>query len=244
MYSRRSPYTFLGILIMLLGITVFAIKTSANVGAKFNDSNTYEKNTQYIVPAVDRAPNNQVIDTLIQHVYDDAESVKEESQEAIQEESNTVENSVETVENSELAESNIEDPVVEETSSEDETYYMYMSEADTYELATLVYLEAGIESFECQKGIASVVINRMTTTDSTLQEVIYAKNQFSPASLIPYNEPTESTLQAVREVLKDGPIFPEYVTFFRANYYHDFSQYVEPYTQIDHTYFSADTTLK
>lgn len=237
MYSRRKTSLLLYIVIMLLGLTIFAIKASGNVDARFKNSNdTYIEDAEFAIPALAQNPNKQYVDDLVQDVYNNAESIKEES--------NTVENSVETVENSEIVESNIESTTVEDVSSIEEKYYMQMSESDTYELATLVYLEAGIESFECQKGIASVVINRMTTTGSTLQEVIYAKNQFSPASLIPYNEPTESTLKAVREVLKDGPIFPEYVTFFRANYYHDFSQYVEPYTQIDHTYFSSDTTLK
>ena len=57
--------------------------------------------------------------------------------------------------------------------------YMEMGENDVYELATLVYLESGTESYECQKSIASVVIHRMQNDDLTLQEVIYAKNQFS-----------------------------------------------------------------
>lgn len=121
--------------------------------------------------------------------------------------------------------------------------YLEMGESDVYELATLVYLESGTESFECQKAIASVVIHRMQNDDLTLQEVIYAKNQFSPAYLIAQSEPSKSTLQAVREVLQDGPIIPNYVTFFRADYYHNWSELIIPYCVIDHTYFSADTRL-
>ena len=121
--------------------------------------------------------------------------------------------------------------------------YMEMGESDVYELATLVYLESGAESFECQKAIASVVVHRMQNDNLTLQEVIYAKNQFSPAYLIAQSEPSESTLQAVREVLQDGPTIPNYVTFFRADYYHDWSELIIPYCVIDHTYFSADVRL-
>ena len=121
--------------------------------------------------------------------------------------------------------------------------YMEMDENDVYELATLVYLESGTESYECQKAIASVVVHRMQNDDLTLQEVIYAKNQFSPAYLIAESEPSESTLQAVREVLQDGPTIPNYVTFFRADYYHDWSELIIPYCTIDHTYFSADVRL-
>lgn len=138
-----------------------------------------------------------------------------------------------------------EEPVssaVEQVEPEPEPY-MEMSESDVYELATLVYLESGAESFECQKAIASVVVHRMQNDNLTLQEVIYAKNQFSPAYLIAQSEPSESTLQAVREVLQDGPTIPNYVTFFRADYYHNWSELIVPYCVIDHTYFSADVRL-
>lgn len=121
--------------------------------------------------------------------------------------------------------------------------YMYMNENDVWELATLVYLEAGAESYECQKAVASVIINRMENDGASLQDVIYAPNQFSPAHMISYREPSESALSAVREVLAVGPTVPSYVTYFRANYYHDWSESIVPYCAIDGTCFSADTNL-
>ena len=121
--------------------------------------------------------------------------------------------------------------------------YLEMTEDDVYELATLVYLESGTESYECQKAIASVVIHRMQNDDLTLQEVIYAKNQFSPAYLVAESCPSDSTLAAVKDVLQNGPSIPNYVTFFRADYYHNWSELIIPYCVIDHTYFSADTRL-
>ena len=138
-----------------------------------------------------------------------------------------------------------EEPVIsvmEYVQSEPEPY-LEMAEDDVYELATLVYLESGTESYECQKAIASVVIHRMQNDDLTLQEVIYAKNQFSPAYLIAQNHPSDSTLAAVKDVLQNGPSIPNYVTFFRADYYHNWSELIIPYCVIDHTYFSADTRL-
>lgn len=113
--------------------------------------------------------------------------------------------------------------------------YINLTDDEIYTLATLVYLEAGIESFECQKAIASVVINRMTTRNQTLNEVIYAPNQFTPAGLIIYNSPTDSTLAAVQDVVKNGPNIPEYVTFFREGYF--FSWAID-YVKYDHTCFS------
>lgn len=171
--------------------------------------------------------------------YSQISSVSQKVEEQVEDTSSEVEEievQVDTVQ---------EEPVISAmayTESEVEPY-MEMGESDVYELATLVYLESGTESFECQKAIASVVIHRMQNDDLTLQEVIYAKNQFSPAYLIAQSEPSESTLQAVREVLQDGPTIPNYVTFFRADYYHDWSELIIPYCTIDHTYFSADVRL-
>lgn len=121
--------------------------------------------------------------------------------------------------------------------------YIDLTDDEIYELATLVFLESGAEPYECQLAIASVVINRMTTQNVSLHDVIYAKNQFSPAYLIDDSEPSESTLNAVKEVIENGPTIPEYVTFFRADYYHNWSELITPYIQYGNTYFSADTRL-
>lgn len=178
----------------------------------------------------------QTLETL---AYNQIPSVSQKVEEQVEDTSSEIEKievQIDTVQ---------EEPVISSmtcTESEPEPY-MEMGESDVYELATLVYLESGTESFECQKAIASVVIHRMQNDDLTLQEVIYAKNQFSPAYLIAQSEPSESTLQAVREVLQNGPSIPNYVTFFRADYYHNWSELIVPYCVIDHTYFSADTRL-
>lgn len=136
-------------------------------------------------------------------------------------------------------------PQVETVTGEDEiTYYIELTEDEIYDLATLVFLEAGGESYECQKAVASVVINRVTTSGKSLYDIIYEKNQFTPANLIECREPTESTMNAVIEVCTNGPTIPEYVTYFRADYYHNFSEYLEDYINIDSTYFSYDVNLK
>ena len=74
--------------------------------------------------------------------------------------------------------------IKETTEPDKKENYIELTDDEIYELATLVYLEAGAESYECQKAVASVVINRMTTQNKSLHSVIYAKNQFSPAYLI------------------------------------------------------------
>lgn len=123
--------------------------------------------------------------------------------------------------------------------------YVDLTEEEIRDFATLVYLEGGAESYECQLAIASVVVNRMTSTGKSLDEVMYQKNQFSPSHLIESREPSESTLKAVKEVITNGPSVPKSVTFFRADYYHKFNlEIVVPYTAIDHTYFSKDIRLE
>lgn len=137
-----------------------------------------------------------------------------------------------------------EPEAVEVFESDPSTWYYPMTEAELYELATLVYLEGGAESYECQQAIASVVINRATTSGKSTHDVIYAKHQFTPAKKIKQSEPSESTMKAAKYVAMYGPSIPEYVTFFRADYYFDWgSRYVD-YVCIDRTYFTYDSRLK
>lgn len=124
------------------------------------------------------------------------------------------------------------EPEVEEV-----TYYVVLTDEEINMLATLIYLEGNTESVECQKAICSVVINRMLLWDMTVEEVIYQKNQFTPARLIQYYEPTQVQLDVVNEIITEGVSIPEYVCYFRADYYHNWSGMNE-YDYFDHTYFS------
>ena len=126
--------------------------------------------------------------------------------------------------------------------SESSKSYIDLSESEINLLATLVYLEGGCESYECMKGIASVVVNRMLTTGDSLHQVIHAPGQFSVAHLLDSYCPTEETLRAARDIVENGPSMPIHVLYFRASYYHQFGHgRVIPYTCIDNTYFSSDT---
>jgi spore germination cell wall hydrolase CwlJ-like protein len=114
-------------------------------------------------------------------------------------------------------------------------------------LARLVYLEANTESLECQRAVASVVINRWLDGrwGSTIASVIYSPYQFSPAGLIHKTTPTETNYVAVDHVLKNGSILPKYCLFFRSQYGFSstWSGYVE-YAQIDNMYFGYFTADK
>lgn len=132
---------------------------------------------------------------------------------------------------------------VEETSIEPEvlTYYIQLTDDEKDILATLLYLEGNTESVECQKAICSVVMNRMTMWDMTLEEVVYQNTngfyQFTPAPHIEYYDPTLTQIEIVEELIVSGPTIPEYVCYFRANYYHD-RPGINDFDCFDRTYFS------
>ena len=130
--------------------------------------------------------------------------------------------------------------------NETKTVAYNLSESEIIELATLVYLEAGSESYECQKAIASVVLNRMSAKDVSLHTVIYAPNQFTPANRIKYTKPSNMSIEATRDVVTNGNIFPKNVLYFREGYYFNWgpNSPVKPYKSIDHVYFSMDISME
>lgn len=132
--------------------------------------------------------------------------------------------------------------VIEETSAKEEVkevpqpiYYITSLERDL--LASIIYLEGNGESYECQKAICSVVINRWQNGywGNTIEDVLFAPGQFTPAQHLYSIEPTELQYQVVDDVIYNGINIPYYVMYFRANYY--FSWAI-PYTYMDNTYFS------
>ena len=135
-----------------------------------------------------------------------------------------------------------EEPTPEVDNEEEFKPYIELTPEEQQDLVSLVYLEAGCEPYECKKGVASVVINRMTQYDQTLHEVIYAPNQFTPAKKVKNHIYTDEEIAAVMEVITYGPSLPENVLYFRADYYHKWApKYgIHPYCQIGDTYFSYD----
>lgn len=120
---------------------------------------------------------------------------------------------------------------------------VYLTEDEIYTLATLVYLEAGIEPLNCQKDVASVVLNRMMIYDESLEDVIYKDGQFSPAYMIEYTKPTETSLAAVNYVIENGTTIPDYVTYFRSGGYHRWGDLIG-YVHYTNTYFSYSESIK
>lgn len=122
--------------------------------------------------------------------------------------------------------------------------YIDLTSNEKQMLASLLYLEARGESYECQKAIASVVINRFTTGNyNSISDVIYEKNQFTPAKYVKELVYNDEQIAAVEEICMNGPSIPEYVTYFRAHRYHSWGDLIA-YKQIDSTYFSYSQALK
>ena len=111
-----------------------------------------------------------------------------------------------------------------------------VSDEDVRDVAALVYLEAGSQSYRCQKAIASVIFNRMLKYGMTAQQVIHQSGVFSPAGRVDRTTPSTSCMMAVREVLEEGTTLPRNVVAFRNGHYHSFGR---NYCCIDGVYFSA-----
>jgi hypothetical protein len=110
-----------------------------------------------------------------------------------------------------------------------------VTDSEIRDIAALVYLEAGSQSYSCQQAIASVIINRMLKYNKSALSVIYEPGVFSPASRVRYTTPSQSCMNAVISVINDGPTLPRNVLAFRNGHYHNFGT---PYVCIDGVYFT------
>lgn len=137
-----------------------------------------------------------------------------------------------------------DEPVVTETAEP----YLILTESERLIFATLLRLECGGCSYECQMAAASVIVNRMDVWDKTLREAIFGKNAFSPSYLINpetggsyYNPAKDGAYaicwQVVDEICANGPTLPRYVIYFRSKRYHSWAT---PYEKIGDLYFSYD----
>lgn len=112
--------------------------------------------------------------------------------------------------------------------------YKY-SEYEIRLMAKLVYLEAGAQSYRCQKAIASVIINRSKKYHKSIYNTIYEPGVFGPAYKVSRTTPSNSCLRAVHEVVRNGTTLPSNVVIFRNRHYHTFGR---RYCCIDGVYFS------
>lgn len=99
------------------------------------------------------------------------------------------------------------------------------SQSDIDLLACLVFGEAGNQSDECQRAVASVVINRINSSEfpNTCRGVIYQKSQFTGGKSKMSDDSYRNTLY----VLQNGSTLPSWVMYFRMSYHFDWSGYTQ-----------------
>lgn len=126
------------------------------------------------------------------------------------------------------------------TSEEIKTYNFTSEEREIF--AQLVHLEAGACGQECQRAVASVVLNRLEAGywGDTIEEVIFYPKAFSPANLIGDWTPIDEAYAAVDYVVKNGSILPPLVRYFRDDYDHQWEGYAH-YKTYDNIYFGYFT---
>lgn len=148
-----------------------------------------------------------------------------------------------------ITEDTVED-TTEDTEMETEPvpFYSYTDE-ELDLLARLIYSEGGIESYQTQLMIGSVVMNRVMSDEpyfpDTIREVIYQKNQFSVTFILKDGIPMidhpadEEAKRAAYEVLTYGSILPPDVqVFFHKSITTGWVATREPYGTFDHTTFA------
>lgn len=123
--------------------------------------------------------------------------------------------------------------------------YIELSESDKNLIAELLWYEGRGECDDCKRDIVSVIINRVTFSNSSVTDVIYADKQFEPAELLGTKKINDEDMINMRQIVDDvcmnGSTLPEYITYFRSDKYHSFANQ-EPYKHHCTTYYSYDTT--
>ena len=118
-------------------------------------------------------------------------------------------------------------------------YYKYptqLSAQDIRDMAALVFLEVGGQSYKCKLAVASVIINLSIQKKLSIHATMFNARRFSPANRISRTTPSEECIKAVNDVLTNGTTMPLNVTAFRNKHYHRFGI---PYCVIDKVYFST-----
>lgn len=101
----------------------------------------------------------------------------------------------------------------------EEVEYNGITQQEYDMLVLTVYLEAGNQTLDCKKAVASVVLNRVNHSDfpSMVYSVLTQENQFT----INFNRtdtPGAECYEAVDSVLEYGSILPPDVLYFFADY--------------------------
>lgn len=124
-----------------------------------------------------------------------------------------------------------------ENMPDDRGFIIPLNDKEKYMLASIIYHEGGIESYETQLAIGSVVLNRIRSGlwGDSISDVLFARGQFVDEAELNRTKPTETQIQVVEDLLENGTTIPYYVMYFRIWHYFDWAT---DYALMDHTYFS------
>lgn len=95
-------------------------------------------------------------------------------------------------------------------------YDFTLTENEKWFIAKVVWVEARGESREGQQAVAEVILNRLASDKfpNTLQNVVYAANQFNSAKFLDTAKPYQMQYEAVENALLGPYVLPEDVYYF------------------------------
>ena len=125
----------------------------------------------------------------------------------------------------------------EEIETETETELPYSAD-DFYELSHLIQAEAGYTYWEMMAGVGSVVLNRGASDKfpNTVYDVIYQPGQYSTASYLASQVPTQEVLDVTDYLLRNGSDYPADV-LYQANFAQGSGVYMTLSTSYSTMYF-------
>ena len=103
--------------------------------------------------------------------------------------------------------------------AETETEMQAYTEEDLWYMSHTVQAEAGYCEREMQEGVASVIMNRVNSDlfPDSVMECILQPGQYSTASYLSTQEPTEQVIDVCIDILENGSKFPPEVVW-QANF--------------------------
>lgn len=129
----------------------------------------------------------------------------------------------------------IETEIAVETETEAEVSY---SDDDLWYMSHTVQAEAGYCEREMQEGVASVIMNRVNSDlfPNSVMECILQPGQYSTASYLSTQEPTEQVIDVCIDILENGSKYPETV-LYQANFVQGSGVYKSLSTSYSTMYF-------
>lgn len=91
-----------------------------------------------------------------------------------------------------------------------------LTDAEIKLMADLIFMEAQSEPFEGQQAVAEVIFNRLKSGNfqSSINSIIYAKDQFAAVKNLYLAKPTDTQYKAVERALNGPYVLPEDVVFY------------------------------